>query len=83
MREAYPTDVEGKIRNSAGQIWAFILAMQIGDWIALPLKNKPAIAIGEIKGELHYDPDANSPYWFWREVKWINKEIPRSNLISL
>ncbi|MBA2728486.1 MAG: hypothetical protein H0U49_09995 [Parachlamydiaceae bacterium] len=55
LREAFRDDVEGKIRNNAGQIWAFILGVQIGDWIAVPLKNKPAIAIGEVKSELHYD----------------------------
>jgi len=79
LRKAYPEDKEGKIRNNAGQIWVFILAMQIGDWIAVPLKNKPAIAFGEIKSEFSYEPNATSPYWFWRDVKWINVDVPRSN----
>ncbi len=79
LREAYPDDKEAKIRNNAGQIWAFLLGINVGDWIVCPLKNKPSIAFAEVKGEVQYEPDAKSPYWFWREVKWINKEVPRSN----
>ena len=79
LREAYPDDKEAKIRNNAGQIWAFILGMKIGDWIAVPLKNKSAIAFGEVAGAFQYEEKAEFPYWFWREVKWINKEVPRSS----
>lgn len=59
--------------------WAFVLGMNIGDWVVCPLKNKPAIAFSEVKSELHYDAKADAPYWFWREVKWLNTEVPRSN----
>lgn len=79
LRETYPNDKEARIRNSAGQIWTFVKGISIGDWIVCPLKNKPAIAFAEVKSDLHYEPDAKSPYWFWREVKWINKDVPRSN----
>lgn len=79
LRETFPEDKEARIRNSAGQVWAFLKGISIGDWVVCPLKNKPTIAFGEVKSDCIYDLNAKSPYWFWREVKWINKEVPRSN----
>jgi restriction system protein len=79
LREAYADYKEATLRNYGGQIWGFVKGIKIGDWVVCPLKNKPVIAIGEVKSDFNYDAKATSPYWFSREVKWINKEIPRSN----
>lgn len=67
-----------RIGNHAGQVWSFISAMKPGDWVVIPLKSKPAIAIGEITNEFAYDPNADPLHRCWRGVKWLNQEVPRS-----
>jgi restriction system protein len=79
VREAESPDAtKGKIANNAGQVWAFVLGMNIGDWVVLPLKAKSAIAIGEIKSKLTYDANAEIPYRSWRDIQWLTQDIPRS-----
>jgi restriction system protein len=73
-----PNATRGKIANNAGQVSAFVLGMNIGDWVVLPLKTKSAIAVGEIKSEFTYEPTAEIPYQSWREIKWLAKDVPRS-----
>lgn len=48
------------------------------DWVVLPLKTKPAIAIGELESGFNFDPTAEPSYHYWRAVKWLNQEVPRS-----
>ena len=79
VREAESPDAtRGKIANNAGQVSAFVLGMNVGDWVVLPLKSKSAIAVGEIKSELIYDGNASIPYQSWRDIKWLAKDVPRS-----
>ena len=79
LEQTYPNDAAGKIRNNSGQIWSFVKRMKPGDWFALPSKHKPAINIGEITSDYRYNPHAANPYYHYREVRWIEKDIPRSN----
>lgn len=67
-----------RIGNTAGQWWAFVLAMKPGDVFVLPRKNKGMIAIGEITGAAIFDPSAETSYWHSRTVKWLVKDIPRT-----
>lgn len=53
--------------------------MQVGDWVLMPSKLKPAIHIGEITGEYKYSPKAEDPFYHSRAVRWIETDIPRSN----
>ncbi|MBX3291814.1 MAG: restriction endonuclease [Acidobacteria bacterium] len=76
--EAYPDEKPGAIRNYIGQIMGFLRGISVGDWVVVPQKNKPFIAIGEVIGSIRYDKQATEPFWFWHDVKWIDKEIPRS-----
>ncbi len=78
MREVYPDVSNQTLGNYSGQIWAFVLAMKPNDWVVVPLKSKPAIAVGEITSELICDATAQPPYQCWREVKWMHQEVPRS-----
>jgi restriction system protein len=78
LRAAMPDASEGRIIVHSGQISAFISAMKPGDWVVMPLKSKPAIAVGEITNEFVYDPKAPSRYRLWRGVKWLNQDVPRS-----
>jgi restriction system protein len=78
LREVFADSSEGKLKNWARQIRAFVADMSAGDWVALPRKQKAAIAIGEIKGSYEYEPDAGEAYRHTRDVEWLNKDVPRS-----
>ena len=78
LADTYTDAPKGKISNNLGQLWLFGNGMEVGDWIAMPLKNKAAIAFGEIKGGYQYHPKAKDPYFHSRKVKWLDKEVPRS-----
>jgi restriction system protein len=78
--DAYPTESKNRVQNWAGQIWAFVLPMKPGDWLAVPQKTKAAIAFGEITGPYSYNPKAEPPYRHSRTVKWLNTDVPRTAL---
>jgi restriction system protein len=79
VREAESPDAtQGKIANNAGQVWAFVMGMSVGDWVVLPLKSKSAIAVGEIKSKFTYEANAQIPYRSWRAVQWLTRGVPRS-----
>jgi len=79
MVQRYP-DVKPKaISNYVGQIWPFGHEMKNGDLVVLPLKSQPAIQIGEITGDYHFEKNGPDPYFHWRSVKWIGEAIPRVN----
>ena len=72
---------EGAVNNHAGQLYAFAKTMEKGDWVVLPLKTKPVIAVGRSPGANTantYDPKAPGPYYHRRTVRWIAKDIPRT-----
>jgi len=78
LEEVYPDSKPGRIMNHAGQIWTFSDVIQKGDIIALPLKNRPAIAFGEVTGEYEYKPDNPEDAKHCRPVKWLGEPILRS-----
>jgi restriction system protein len=49
LRQRWPNAAEGKIRNHAGQIWAFLRSMSGGDLVVVPSKKNP---------ELHFRCDS-------------------------
>ena len=75
----YPGDKPKRIQNWSSQIWPFAHEMKKGDWVVLPLKTQPAIYVGEITGEYHFEADGPDPYFHWRSVIWIGEAIPRAN----
>jgi restriction system protein len=52
--------------------------MKPGDWAIVPSKRKPAIHVAEITGPYVFDSKADDPYYHYRAVKWIAKDVPRS-----
>jgi len=77
LSKIYPNEKINTVRNWERQIWPFILEMSPGDLVALPLKRRPAIAIGEVTGEYRYRPDLPPDARHTRAVKWIG-EFSRS-----
>jgi restriction system protein len=73
----YQGESPRKIGNWSGQIWAFTLAMKEKDWIVMPKKGKGTIALAEIQSIYKYDPNADIDYRHYREVRWLNQDVPR------
>lgn len=82
LREVYPDAPKRRISQNTGQIWVFAQRMQIGDWVVLPSKMKPAIHIGEITSEYQFNANAVDPCFHYRNIKWIETDIPRTNFDS-
>jgi restriction system protein len=72
-----PNDSLASIRNQLAQVYAFRSRIQIGDLVALPLRNSASIAFGRITGDYKFVKDAHHYVSHQRSVEWI-KEVPRS-----
>lgn len=72
-----PNDSVASLRNQLAQVFAFRNRIQIGDLVALPLKNSASIAFGRIKGDYKFVKDTHKYVSHQRSVEWI-REIPRS-----
>jgi len=77
LREAWVEASEGKIRNHAGQIWAFLHTMAIDDLVVVPGKKTPELHFGVIRSAVQYDGTAELDYRHYREVKWL-RDVPRA-----
>jgi restriction system protein len=77
--EVYPDFSKGKIAHHVGQIWTFGHRISRGDWVVLPSKYKPAIHMAEVVGDYQYDSSAEDPFYHFREVDWLETDIPRTN----
>ncbi len=79
LRKSYP-DVKPKtLQNWLSQLWSFLREIQPGDLVALPLKSRSAIVLGEVTGPYQYHPELAEDAHHARPVKWL-KELPRSAL---
>ena len=73
LQTAYP-DVKPKtLTNWQSQIWPFVREIRDGDVVALPLKSRSAIALGEVTGPYRYRPDLPPDARHTRSVKWRNE----------
>lgn len=79
LADTYPDAKPGKITQNSAQIWAFAKKMNKGDWIAMPSKFAPSIHVGEIVGEYVHHPEGPDPLFHYREVQWIEQDIPRTS----
>lgn len=79
LSQHFPNEPVRRVGNWSGQIWAFVLGIKEGDWVVLPRKKKSTIAIGQVVSKCKFDAAAPNDYRHYREVKWLNTDIPRSN----
>ncbi len=79
LSQHFPNEPVRRVGNWSGQIWAFVLGIKEGDWVVLPRKKKSTIAIGQVVSKCKFDAAAANDYRHYREVKWLNTDIPRSN----
>ena len=68
------------ISHKANQIWRFAKEIQIGDYVVLPLKTEPVIAIGQVTGEYEFDTTIAEEVRHIRRVKWLTTDMPRTRL---
>jgi restriction system protein len=78
MQRSFPAEPARRLGNWSGQIWAFTLGMKSGDYVVVPRKSNGTVAIGEVKSGYTFNPDADGKYGHFREVRWINTDVPRS-----
>jgi len=78
LQERYPSATAAKISNHTGQISAFLFEMKPDDLVVVPRKGKSAMAIGKIAGPYSYDKSAEILYRHYRNVQWLNLDVPRS-----
>jgi restriction system protein len=79
MVERYPDTKPKAVVNWVSQVWPFAHSIEKGDWVVVPLKTQPAIQIGEIIGNYHFEASGPDPFYHWRPVKWIAEAVPRTN----
>ena len=77
LDDFYPTLPSSKLASWSDQIWSFAHDIQQKDWIIVPSKLSPVIHVGEVTGGYSYDKNGSDPYYHSREIKWIEKDIPR------
>ncbi|HAE62735.1 MAG TPA: restriction endonuclease [Eubacteriaceae bacterium] len=77
LEKTYPDVKRKTLLNWQSQIWPFIMEMQQGDIIALPLKNRSVIVFGEVTGHYQYRSDFGPGMKHTVPVRWF-KEFPRS-----
>src|SRR5262245_32508914 len=79
MMQRYPDTKPKAISNWVSQVWPFAKEIKKADLVVLPLKTQPAIQIGEVTGDYHFEPRGPNPFFHWRQVKWIAEAVPRAN----
>lgn len=77
LDETYPDHNKFTLQNWESQIWQFVHEIQKGDFIALPLKHRSVIALGEVIGDYCFEPNFPSDARHTRQVKFWT-EIPRN-----
>lgn len=77
VRDAYPEASDAKVRNVTGQLYAFAHRMKQGDLVAMPLKTRPHVALGRVRGPYSHRPELSTGH-HTRPVEWIRPDVPRT-----
>ncbi len=63
--------------NYAGQLWAFAVAMNLGDIVVLPRKLTSQVALGRVTGPYRYI-NVDGELRHTRAVEWVRPDVARS-----
>lgn len=77
LQKTYPDRKPKTLSMWEGQVWAFVHDMALNDLVALPLKHRAAIAIGQVTGEYCYAKDNPPDARHTRPVQWLT-QLPRN-----
>ena len=80
VAETYPDDRPAALPVWTGELWAIRTRINPGDLVVLPLKTRSALAVGRIAGPYQFDAKAPFEAKHQRSVKWIRKDLPRSDI---
>ncbi len=75
----YPNAKPRTVQNWSSQIWPFAHEMKKGDMVVVPLKSQPAIYVGELTSDYHFESNGPAPFYHWRAIKWVGEAIPRAH----
>lgn len=78
--ETYIEDKARAVSNMANQIWRFANEIKIGDYVVLPLKTEPVIAIGRVTGPYEFNKAIADEVRHIRRVEWLTTNMPRTRL---
>ena len=78
LRRSYPDEKEAAYRNYVSQLFSFAHRMKPGDLVAMPFRNQPQVALGQITGSYQYRSDLGDIH-HTRPIKWIRADIPRKS----
>ena len=77
VASAFPDAKTRAVGNFAGQLWAFAVAIKVGDLVVLPRKLTSQIAIGRITGPYEYR-EIDNRFRHIRPVAWLQTDLPRT-----
>lgn len=77
LSEKYPNEGQRTIRTWASELLSFSRKIQIGDYVAMPIRDRSSIFVGRVTGDYQYKPDFPINSRHTREVHWID-EYPRT-----
>ena len=81
LLQTHYTDAKpSTVTNWAGQLFAFVGRIALGDLIALPLKSSPAVAFGRVVGSYRHELSAPESVRHQRAVQWIRDDVPRAQI---
>lgn len=72
------TNNKTSISNWAGQLYAFIRSISVGDYALIPAYGSRTYSLVRITGNYEYDEAGNDQFYHFRAVRIINTDIPRS-----
>jgi len=81
LNEIYPNEKKQRLKSWKGSLWRFSRDISKGDIIALPLKSRSSIYIGEVTGMYEYNPNNPQNTNHYIPVRWI-REFPRTEFDS-
>jgi restriction system protein len=77
LHKIYPNEKDKTLKNWESQVWAFVQRIKPDDLIALPLKRRSVIALGQVTGDYIFKGDNPAGTLHSRPVKWTG-EYPRA-----
>ncbi|MDJ0346968.1 CBS domain-containing protein [Streptomyces sp. H10-C2] len=78
LDKTYPQVAAGTRNNWKHQLWRFKAKMSVGDFVVMPRKFQPFVAVGEVTGPYEYRADAEPGFRHVRPVSWRRKDVMRA-----
>ena len=81
-REDQPKDTDARVGANVGQIYRFMVDVNLGDYIITPTTDSALLRYGQVKSAPSYEPkhDDNCPFPHRRRVDWEKQPLNRKEL---